>query len=271
MSRGFTLTNLLVALILFGMIGLTIVRIIVGAERSLRALRGHASLQAAFDLGTTYLDAELSDLGRDEGPTDLTRTAPESLSYRATRATGLACRVSATEVVLSRAHLYAPRSPQPGRDSLLLFLPPASAVDSPARWQAFPVTNVGSTTCGTSSAIRVGTQIDTTGFLLPDVPALIPARIFEVMQARLYTVQGERWLGARSETSGEGIQPLAGPFIGLESGFTFRDSAGGVASSLREIRSIDLRLAGSRPGWGRGGAAVMESVTVRVSPRNLWH
>jgi hypothetical protein len=267
--RGFTLAGLLVALVLFGMIGLIITRILLGAERSLRALRGHADLQAAFDLGTGYLDAELADVGREPGVSDLLQVAPESLSYRATRGLGLACRVSATEVLVPRERLITQRAPQAGRDSLLLLVGSA-APDSASRWLASPVTSVGVSSCDAVAAIRLGTVLDTTGVVLPASPSLVPFRVFEVMQARLYASQGQWWLGARSESSGEGIQPLAGPFWATDSRFFLLDSAGGPTAAPRAVRSIMARLVGGRPGWGGGASVAAESVAARFSPGNLW-
>lgn len=267
--RGFTLAGLLVALVLFGMIGLIITRVVMGAERSLRALRGHADLQAAFDLGTGYLDAELADVGREPGMSDLLLATPESLSYRATRGLGLACRVSAREVLVPRERLYTLRAPQPGRDSLLLLLGSA-VLDSASRWLAGPVTSVGASSCDAVAAVRIGTMLDTTGVVLPAAPSLVPLRVFEVMQARIYASQGQWWLGARSASSGEGIQPLAGPFRGADSSFFLFDSAGGSTDAPTAVRSIVARFIGSRPGWGGGALVATESVTVRFSPGNLW-
>ena len=91
-------------------------------------------------------------------------------------------------------------------------------------WLALPLLGVGSATCGGGPAVRLITAIDTVSTPLASLPALPPVRIFEVMQARFYASLGSWWLGARSESAGETIQPLAGPFESAGSPFGYRDS-----------------------------------------------
>jgi hypothetical protein len=47
------------------------------------------------------------------------------------------------------------------------------------------------------------------------------------MQIKLYQSQGNYWLGARSVSAGEVIQPVLGPLDNNGLSFAFRDSAGG--------------------------------------------
>jgi hypothetical protein len=81
------------------------------------------------------------------------------------------------------------------------------------------------------------------------------------MQAKLYRSQGAWWLGARSESAGEVIQPVAGPLAPAGLRLVYRDSLGLPTSAAGGVREIELRLA--------AGEVPVESVRVVLRPRNL--
>ena len=195
--RGVTLAELLVALVLSGLVGALLARTGLAAERVARSHEERARLHAGFDAAAGFLHAELADLG----PGDLLQAAPESLRYRATRGLATACQVRADEVRLLRASLRADRMPQPGGPE---------GADTAAL--VLPITSVTNSTCGGAAALALGTLIDTLAYPLHALPPGIGLRLFEVMQARLYASLGSGWLGARSVSAGEVVQPLAGPF-----------------------------------------------------------
>jgi hypothetical protein len=130
------------------------------------------------------------------------------------------------------------------RDSLLLFLAPDPAANRDARWLPLPISSVTSTTCAGVPALALGTTLDST-FALPDsIPLDAPVRTFEVMQLRLYRVAPSWWLGARSVSGGETIQPVLGP---LEPGglrLAYFDSAGVPTSQADSVRSVRVTLVG---------------------------
>jgi len=266
--RGVALVDLLVALTLFALVGLIMVRATVAAERAVRALQGSASLHAAFDAGIGYLDSELAELGAGAEP-DLFRAAADSLSYRAIRGSGLACVVGPTEVLLSIDRFVASRLPQPGRDSLLMFLTADSLGATGVGWTAAPITDVGRSSCRGGPALRLGIIVDTAAAPVASGPALVPVKIFEIMQARLYNSQGERWLGARSESAGESVQPLTGPFTSA-SAFAYRDSLGLLTGTPSLVRTVELTLAGRYPDWAGVTPSRSDSVHSVLRPRNLW-
>jgi hypothetical protein len=94
------------------------------------------------------------------------------------------------------------------------------------------------------------------------------------MQIRLYQSGGEYWLGARSVSAGETIQPLIGPLTSRGLALSYRDSAGATTTVAGNIRSIGitLRALGSiatRKGGGAGvPARITDSLVTTVSLRN---
>lgn len=263
--RGVTLAELLLALVLFGLVGALLARTGLAAERVARSHEERARLHAGFDAAAGFLHAELADLG----PGDLLQAAPESLRYRATRGLAAACQVRADEVRLLRASLRADRMPQPGRDSLWLPLAPDDPRVADTAALVLPIMSVTNSTCGGAAALALGTVIDTLAHPLHALPPGIGLRLFEVMQARLYASLGSGWLGARSVSAGEVVQPLAGPFTLAASRFAGWDSSGAPTLSAPLVRSLGAILAGTRGQWPASAAPAAESTAVRIAPANL--
>ena len=263
---GFTLPELLVGMVLFGLLGLLMTRSAIHAERVTRSHEERVRLQTAFDGALAYLATELADLGRG----DVLSVASDSLRFRSTRGVGLACRVTGTDVRLLTARFSAHRAPAARPRQ------PAAAAD-PGRacrsadtgWTALPIRAVRPSTCGSEPALALETALDTIATPLEGLPLLLPVRLFEVMQVRLYASLGSTWLGARSVSAGEAIQPLAGPFVAAGSRFETRDEAGGSTLDPAAVRRFAVALRGTRGAWPAGPGVVAESAGIVVAPANL--
>ncbi len=268
-SAGFSLIELLSALVLTGLLGLVLTRAVVSIERAARAELAENALQLAFDTGLGFLAAELAEAGRGIDGNDLLRLGPDSLSYRAVRGQAVACRVDATSITLSPERLQLLRIPQAGRDSLLLFTGVDSRDSASDGWVSLPILSVGNSNCSGLSALHLLTLLDTTQHPLPLLPAFPPVRLFEVMQARIYPSLGAWWLGARSESGGEVIQPLAGPFISAGASFAYLDSLQAPTLSPSAVARIEVHLNGRRPGWPAIPGFRTDSAGLTLSPSNL--
>ncbi len=253
--RGFTLPELLAGLALLSVIGVILVRTGLAAERSTRLARASAQLERSFDTALDFLDSELADVGTDPLATDFLRLGPDSLTWRATRGLGLACHISATEVRVLDGQWAGSRVPQAGRDSLLLYAgSDSSRVDS-VTWIALPVLGVSAANCGGVQSLGLQTSLDTTLVPPGQLPALVPVRVFEIMQARLYSSLGAWWFGARSVSAGEMIQPVAGPLSPGGLRFTYFDSVMQPAASAALVRSLSVVVRGSVASRGDSAGA----------------
>jgi hypothetical protein len=172
--------------------------------------------------------------------------APADISYRAMRGTGFVCQTSGTSQLRVPVSSYSSyRDPQPGRDSALIFVEGDPDTEADDSWQSLALTNVSRTlTCpaGLGPAITLTTLPAAS---LPGVAPGTPVRIYEVMQLRLYRSEGKSWLGARSVSSGEAIQPVVGPLRDGDGFLLEYLSSGGVATTDRSsIKSIRVTLRG---------------------------
>jgi hypothetical protein len=105
-----------------------------------------------------------------------------------------------------------------------------------------------------------------------------PLRIYEIMELRLYRSDGESWLGARSVSSGENIQPMLGPLMpvnGLQ--LEYLDGLGGPTSDVTAVKSVRITVRGISQGAVNGTgdqsplARLEEALVTQVVLRNALH
>jgi len=237
-KAGFTLIESMVALLLTVLVLALVYRLLVAQQRTASVQAQRVFLQANLRSAAAFLSTDLRDVSTDSANLDLLAFAPESVTYRANRGSGIACRISPTSVELLGETHGAFRRPQPGRDSLLVFVGAG-----PGRgWITGPVIGVASSSCGGSSSLRISTLLDSVALAAASIGPLFPVRLFEIMQIRLYQSQGSHWLGARSVSAGEVIQPVLGPLDSNGLAITFRDSIGAIATRPCDVRSGEVLI-----------------------------
>lgn len=263
--RGFTLPDLLTGLLLLGLIATIGVRTTLVYGRLLSGQRERSGLQGAFTTSFTLLAEDLSDVA----PGDLRQISPDLLEYRAFRSSGLACDVSATEVRVLLERFSGTRLPQAGRDSLLIYVGRVSPQDSTGEWLPAPVLAVGRSACGGRPAYRLTTAIDSASLRTGTLSLLVPVRTFEVVQARVYASLGAWWLGIRSVSAGEMVQPVAGPLEQAGTQFRYLDSSGTVTLVPQDVRRVRFALAGRAAGWNGATGAIRDSAELVFPLPNL--
>ncbi|HET6837651.1 MAG TPA: hypothetical protein VFH24_06375, partial [Gemmatimonadales bacterium] len=205
---------------------------------------------------------------------DLVSIAPSAVIYRAERGFGVLCQpASSNRIRLSRLSFSGHRDPQAGRDSASVFVEgdPASAADD--IWMPVAITAVGAGSC--AGAENPGIDL-TVSPGLEGLPPGTPVRIHELVELRLYRSESRSWLGMRSVSANENIQPLSGP---LRDGDGLRLEylgAAGVPTGVRsEVRSIRFALQGESEGAVNFGAhtgqPVAETLGTQVGLRNALH
>jgi hypothetical protein len=213
------LTAVVAAAALGGLVGLQ--RRAVGeAERQ----ANRASLRTAAQV----LHVELGNV--DPAAGDLVVAATDRMTYRAIRGNGVGCGLAMDGVVVRTSSWRSLRVPVPGRDSVMLLRTGPvwllAALDGPVR----------AAICPDGSP---GLAFPVTGVTLADTGTAV--RTFEQMELRLYLSGGTGWLGMRSVSGGETIQPVAGPFDSSPAPFTWYDSAGTAVTmpvSARRLRAV---------------------------------
>jgi hypothetical protein len=183
--------------------------------------------------------------------------------YRAMRGIGFICQASSAGTIrIDRARFTGHRDPQPGRDMAYVFIPGDPGKALPDSWLGLAITGVANAVCpgtpGPGFTLTVPDAGAETGVELGT-----PVRITEVMELRLYQSDGKSWLGARSVSAGEPIQPVVGP---LDDAGGFRleylSGAGIPTIDRSSIKSVKVTLRGRMEGH------LEEELVTRVTLRN---
>ncbi|MEP6571639.1 MAG: prepilin-type N-terminal cleavage/methylation domain-containing protein [Gemmatimonadota bacterium] len=274
-ERGFTLIELLVVLVLLGIVGGIVTDLMLRQQRVAAESIERLGLQSRLRTGVVLLTTELHEATGASAGGDLLQLAPDSITYRAMRAFGIVCDVTPSRLLLREVPFHGVRRPQAGRDSILLFVEGDSSIATDDRWLPLPVTGTGSGTgCGGQAVLSLDTVLDTALVPLSAIHLETAARIFEIMQVRLYQSGGLFWLGARSVSAGETIQPVLGPLTGTGLALQYFDSAGGPTTVPAAVRTIEIGLRARsehlvRSAAGAAPAALLQdSVLVRIGLRN---
>ncbi len=274
LSGGFTLVELLVAVVLLAIIGQVTVRLLTGSQRITRSQRERIALQASVRGGALLVPAELRELGSSGGSSDILAFGRDSVTYRAMRSTSVACALTPARITLRRALTFGYRVQSAGRDSVMVFLDgdPVDTLDDV--WAAFPIT--GAPAGGTCPDGSAGTVLPTAiplalaGRVVLDAPV----RTFEVMQLRLYRSGAQYWLGARSVSAGEAqLQPVLGPLAANGFELTMLDANAAPVSGISSVRMIGIMLRGLSETAVSDGASpravLADSLTSRIRLRNV--
>ena len=122
MRRGFTLVEMLVAMVVVGIVGAALIRLLSNQQRVSVTQVEQAMLQSNVRVGTQVLASELQEMGSDVDSVDLVTANASSVTYRAMRTLGFACSVTSSQVKIRTDRLYGTRLPVAGQDNLLLFV-----------------------------------------------------------------------------------------------------------------------------------------------------
>jgi prepilin-type N-terminal cleavage/methylation domain-containing protein len=246
--RGFTLIELLVALVIMGIVTGAIYKLLNTSQRISLAQAEQVSLQSNVRTGSLVVPNELRELNTVElgsnQQNDITVAAADRIEYRAMRGLGFACvaaAAGATQLRIAQSSWTGLREPNAASDDLYLFVDGDENDEKDDVWQQVAVTGVvvSANTCGGAPGFVL------TVAALPAVPVNTPVRFFEVMELKRHQdADGQWWLGARSVSAGEAIQPVLGPLTSNGFQLAYLNSAGVATGDVRAIKTISVTVRG---------------------------
>ncbi len=258
--RGFTLVEVLLALIIMGVVTGALYRLLNTSQRLSVAQAEQVSLQSNVRSGAVVVPNELRELNTwlagAGDRNDITVSNSDLIEYRAMRGLGLVCQApgaGATELRVAKSTWTGLRPPDAARDSLYLFIDDDPYEDDDDTWLPVDITAASdqSGACGaTAGYYRL------TAAAIPDVPVNTPVRLFEVMELSLYAADGQWWLGARSVSAGEiAPEPMLGPLTNNGFGLEYLDSNGNPTADKTAIQSVRLTVQGLTDDLVRAGGS----------------
>jgi prepilin-type N-terminal cleavage/methylation domain-containing protein len=243
--RGFTLIEVLLALVIMGVVTGAIYRLLNSSQRLSLAQAEQVSLQSNVRTGSLVVPNELRELGTFVGGAlaqndIILPLAADAIQYRAMRGLGFLCQAPAAgELRIAKSSWTGLRDPVANRDDVYLFVDGDADDDGDDVWLQVDITGVSNSACGAVPAFRL-----TTAAVLPAVKVYTPVRAYEVMELKLYNPDGKWWLGARSVTLGEAVQPVLGPLTANGFQLEYLNSLGVATADEKAIKSIRLTVRG---------------------------
>jgi prepilin-type N-terminal cleavage/methylation domain-containing protein len=283
--RGFTLVELMMALVLVLAVAAVTYALLVQNQRVSRSQVEHAGLQDNVRAGALVVANELREIGYDSIPPDaglgagasaspdLLVMRPGRLEYKAMRGIGFTCVLPGSgQLRLHRGTLLGLRQPEVG-DSVTAHVEGDLATGADDAWVHAGITAIGSGVCDDGSP-ALALTVAFAGAAAPSGMVVGgPVRFFEVMELRYYQSGGKSWLGLRSVSAGGVIEPMLGPLAdstAAERGltFTYLDRNGAATAVPNEVREVAWTLKGVTDGAVRNAGASLplrDSLTLSTS------
>ena len=254
---GFTLVEVIVGLMLALTVGGAAYHLVLASQRLGRAQFDRLAAQDNLRVGALIVANELRELGFDSVPpvaglavgpvasADLLIGESGRVRYRAMRGLGFICAPPASgQIVLRISTWLGLRQPAANVDSVALFLEGDPARSDDDAWVRARVTGVTAAACDDGApgiALTLGWEAPAVGTeAAAKMPFGGPVRIFEIMEIQQYAQDGKYWLGMRSVSRGEVIQPLLGPLA--EFSLRYLDRADVPTSVPSDMRSVTVEL-----------------------------
>ena len=273
--RGFTLVELMVALVLLLIVGGGMYALLNTMQRVNRRQTEISGMQGALRTGLQLIQTELQEVASNNGAgtSDILSMSGTAITYRAMRGMGETCSVTTTAVKVSQASYSGLRTPASPREGLFLYVDGDTAQTADDTWLETDSPTITSSTCPDGSAAWAFSV----GLTAPQVSAITvpsPVRTFERMEIGRITDGGQDWLGIRSISNGDAaLIPVVGPITADGVGFSYFDLLGAATAAPAAVKTIVITLRGvtqkrANPGMGGTLATLRDSLSVRVQLRN---
>ena len=300
--RGFTLIELLVAIVLLGIVGLTVARVLTSMLRVSQAQVLLARSQGTARTGSLALPSEFREIGYDTIPnqgnqSDLIAIAAHRLTFRAMRGMGVSCHATfngpntGMDAIWILTQTWGMNALPAVTDSVLLFVENDRNQGGDDQWVPIEIQDVDkSATCGANNAIKFTLKSEPRHLPLGAGGVINGAQFFDGAPVRWFeemeygpvvdATTGKAYVGARSINKGQNaLSAVLGPMPDtLSFALTYYDVDGNVldpaTATKFDVRSIGIDLTGTTSngislGGGSSRARGSSPIFTRVALRNV--
>ena len=291
--RGFTMVELLVALVLLGLVSAALYRVLVNNQRLYMAQTQRIDLSQNIRAAANILPSELREIDASEG--DIIAMSPTRLEIRAMRWIGFACVAPVLGGALNPVTMVI-RGGAPGQplffgargmnvvsDTMLIYYDGDQTSRNDDYWARGTFTGVApaAVNCPDPTAPPQPGQLVTFNLNLLGlginaagaIPVGAPVRGYEHVIYQLYQPAGDTSFYIGFQPAGGTMQPLVGPV--LTNGLTFQYYAadGSVTAVKNQVARVDITVRARTTSAIRGGgqapaATVVDSISTSVALRN---
>ncbi len=292
--RGFTMVELLVALVLLGLVSAALYRVLVNNQRLYMAQTQRIDLSQNIRAAANILPAELREIDASEG--DIVSMTPTRLEIRAMRWLGFACVAPVMGGATTNGLTMVIRGGAPGQplffgargmniatDTMLIYYDGDPTSRNDDFWARGEFTGVAPAALNCPDPIvppqpgrlvtfnlkLLGLGVNQSGA----IPIGAPVRGYEHVIYALYQPAGDTsWYVGFQPASGS-MQPLIGPV--LTNGLTFQyfNANGAVTAVANQVARVDITVrartvSAVRRGGMAAAATIVDSITTSVALRN---
>ncbi len=256
--RGFTMIELLVALVLLGIVSAALYRVLVNNQRLYMAQTQRIDLSQNIRAAGSILPAEFRELDASEG--DITAMSATSISIRAMRWTGFARAINNSDGIL----VYYDGDKNSRLDD---FWATATITAAPNGQNCDDGTN-GQRLLLNMNLLGLGPNV------AGAIPLGAPVRGWEAVNYSLYRPAGDTsWYVGFQPAGAATPQPLIGPVLTNGLTFQYYDVNGNPTAVRAQVARIDITVrartaAAVRAGGQAAAATMVDSVVTSVALRN---
>ncbi len=271
---GFTLVELLVAVVVAGILMTAIFQVLVSQQRIFTVQRERIQSQQTVRSGLEIMAAELRELSPGEG--DFLMAEPDEVEFRVVRGMGVACEKTSDSPLILRVVGQGQGIVE--GDSVHLYVEGNPSVPGSDFWVTAGVSDVGADEGPCPVPLSAAEEDRPVGRLLTLVPSVTidtsevrtgaMLRILERFSYGLMTFQGEPYL-ARTGSASLDVVPLVGP-VRADDGVAFRylDADGNETTTLAAIQTVEVTVRTASGARDPSGRLIGDSLSVVIHARN---
>jgi prepilin-type N-terminal cleavage/methylation domain-containing protein len=289
--RGYSIIELLIALVLLGMVSAAIYKVLVNNQRLYLAQTQTIDLNQNMRAAVTILPAEFRELDSPDG--DIQVMTATSIRIRAMRQLAFVCLtpplgggIGQLTLTVRKAPMYGTRQTFNVNDSLLIYWEGNPLTRADDQWLPGQIKTVVPGAVCNQDTLGVANQ----GYTLTLQPQWInnatlnvanaitrgaPVRGFDNVTYSVYQSPTDNnwYLGQTNNSQGGGIQPVIGPLVGANGvTFSYYDSIGTVTADSSKVAQIQILLRARTASPVRDASGVqafkVDSIVTRVALRN---
>ena len=289
--RGYSIIELLIALVLLSMVSAAIYKVLVNNQRLYLAQTQTIDLNQNMRAAVAILPAEFRELDAADG--DIQAMTATSITIRAMRQLAFVCLtpplgggIGQLTLTVRKAPMYGTRQTFNVNDSLLIYWEGNPLTRADDQWVLGQVKTVVPGPVCTQDTLAAVNQ----GYTLTLQPQWInnaalnvanaitrgaPVRGFDNVTYSVYQSPTDNnwYLGQTNNSAGGGIQPIIGPLIGANGvTFSYYDSVGTVTGAPTSVAQIQILLRARTVSPIRDASGVqafkVDSIVTRVALRN---
>lgn len=248
--RGFTLVELLIALVLVGIVSTALHQLLVNNQRVYRQQTQRVEVNSNARAAMALLPNDVRELDAgDPAGSDVVGMTASSFTYKAMRGLYVLCQppnTGALQVTVSRALAFGLRPLDASQDSILILAENNPDTRSDDAWLHADVTSVTTGTACPGGAASLQLQLaGVTGAELGGVFDGSVLRSFEVVRVSHYPdASGVYWMGGSTYRKASGTwsatEHIVGPLSAAGMQLAYYDTAGNVTADPTAVARVGI-------------------------------